>query len=322
MYGRLGNQLFFYSLAQALKQLGFDVYIQRVLPREDWDLAILKFNVDRSMFRAPSAKIDFTFHQNTQNGNFDPNIFRICDNTKVVSGYFQSDLYFKDYIERFSHHFEMICKIPTETEALLSRIKSDKNSCFIHIRRGDFLTASCYIVLGWAYYMGAVDLVLEQNPDSKFYIFSDDIEFVKKYFLTKVKIENFEVIDMHSQIDGHLDFELMRNCQNGIIANSTFSWWAAYLIENKDKLIMSPSLFHTIYSNNDMWPDNFTILHYAWGSVLKLGNVKNMQVDHVGFKTLFPNDYSLDPSRSIIPNSTLSRIKGMIVRSVNRWLGT
>ncbi len=109
--------------------------------------------------------------------------------------------------------------------------KQDKTA--IHVRRGDYLKFSdCHPVLPMEYYLKAMQMVKSE----KYLIFSDDIEWCKNNFIGS----QFEFSDGKSEIE---DLKLMISCSNQIIANSSFSWWAAYLNDNLNKTIVAPKVW-------------------------------------------------------------------------------
>ncbi len=141
-----------------------------------------------------------------------------------VDHYFQDPMWFekfeKDIKALYGHG------IPKKTDMVS-----------IHIRRGDYVNNRFYIDLCESdYYEQAIKMF----PNEKFLVFSDDIEWCKVYF----KDRGFEFVDvlnpdgsMRSEVD---DMNLMASCKHNIIANSTFSWWAAFLNPNKDKKVIAP----------------------------------------------------------------------------------
>lgn len=151
-----------------------------------------------------------------------------------LTGYFQSYKYFdccRDLIlSKFSIPEDMDRKIMSKYGNII-----DENTVSLHIRRGDYLQFSNhYQKLGLDYYQEALKLVA--NDNSKILIFSDDIEWCKHNLDF---IENNSVIFVENQTDVE-DLWLISKIKNNIIANSTFSWWAAYLNNNNDKKIVCP----------------------------------------------------------------------------------
>lgn len=113
--------------------------------------------------------------------------------------------------------------------------------CSVHVRRGDYVSMpDRYIQLGLDYYKKACSLM---PKDTNFLIFSNDIEWCKKNFTKENGFENINFAD--SSNPSYIDLELMSKCQNNIIANSTFSWWGAYLNQNINKIVVTPKQWIT-----------------------------------------------------------------------------
>jgi hypothetical protein len=147
-----------------------------------------------------------------------------------LSGYFQSEKYFYRYSDEIKDLFK--CE---ETELKLREYLSQIDlTCSIHIRRGDYLNyPNKHTQSPIDYYDTAIELVKEKFPNVTFLVFSDDIAWCKKHFIGNeyVFIEGFEDWE---------DMILMSICDANIITNSTFSWWAAWLGETPNKMIIAP----------------------------------------------------------------------------------
>jgi hypothetical protein len=165
-----------------------------------------------------------------ENGHHYNEIPKFNSNVKL-NGYFQSEKYFKQYrneiINLFSPTNEIVSKLTDKYGNILNGVTTS-----IHIRRGDYLGLTNYHpVLPINYYEESVNLV---GKNTNFLIFSDDIEWCET---------NFDFIPNKIFIKDIEDFEelyLMSMCSNNIIANSTFSWWGAWLNQNKNKIVISP----------------------------------------------------------------------------------
>ena len=136
---------------------------------------------------------------------------------------------------------------------ILRQIKSS-NSVFIHVRRGDYLSPQ-YInrfknICTLEYYHKAIHIVEERLPNAKYFIFSDDIEYVKQN-LTGY-LSDLTLVDWNKGLDSYLDMYLMAHCKAGIIANSSFSYWAARLVQKK--IIVYPQKW---VNGSDAYPDFF-----------------------------------------------------------------
>lgn len=171
----------------------------------------------------------------------------------LIEGYYQSEKYFENNKQYIIDLFS-----PSEEykNDILKEIPDVSNCISIHIRRGDYLLYPNHHPLqSLEYYKTAID---HFGTNKKYIIFSDDIEGVKKMF-------DFlpNKIFYNSGKDWH-DLYVMSMCEHNIICNSTFSWWAAYLNNNKNKVIFAPKKwFGLAYSNmntSDLIPSTWKIL--------------------------------------------------------------
>lgn len=156
-------------------------------------------------------------------------------------GYFQNEKYFLDMKDELVKIFELPELKPEDeyNKNLLQKIQSCENPVFIHVRRSD------YIKLNWVisqnYYKNAVQYIKERIENPKFFVFGvGDIDYIK----TKFDIgEEFEVIGDNNKTNENFyeDLRLMMACKHAIIANSSYSWWAAWLSSHNKDIIIAPS---------------------------------------------------------------------------------
>jgi len=119
----------------------------------------------------------------------------------------------------------------------------------IHLRRGDYVNNPFYVDLSKTdYYQKAVDMF----PGKKWLVFSDDTEFAKEFFPDK---EKYEIVEGNDEIT---DFNLMASCDVNIIANSTFSWWAAYVNPNPERKVVAPKDWFTDGVERITFPKEWT----------------------------------------------------------------
>ncbi|MCM1235757.1 MAG: alpha-1,2-fucosyltransferase [Ruminococcus flavefaciens] len=136
----------------------------------------------------------------------------------------------------------------------LSKRMAIENSVSVHIRRGDYLKHPNYLVCDEHYYDEAIKRILNQVESPKFYIFSDDKDWCEK-FMQKFDVD-FEIIMHNVGADSCQDMFLMSKCKNNIIANSTFSWWGAWLNNDKNKMVIAPRKWFrdkNVSPNLDTW---------------------------------------------------------------------
>ena len=189
-----------------------------------------------------------------QSGHHYEKIPYFQDDIKLV-GHFQSEKYFMDFSEEIKKLFE----IDDVTHNYLIEKYGEKlknNNCSIHVRRGDYLKfPNHHPVVNKEYFL---QITQTMDENTNYFIFSDDIPWCK---------ENFDFLKNKSFIEDNLDFQdlyLMSFCNNNIIANSSFSWWAAWLNENKNKKVFAPKKwFGPAYSHfiiKDTYPENWTLI--------------------------------------------------------------
>lgn len=163
------------------------------------------------------------------------NINDIVRKNRYYDGYFGNYRYYTSVREELSQTVAPNYKIGEEAEGLLKKIKDTENSVAIHYRRGDYVSIGC--ALDNQFYAKAINRVCEKYKNAKFFLFSNDME----YAIQQIKSirDDIDIEPVVIKKDPHLDvteFWLMRNCNTFIIANSTFSWWAAYLSGHDDRV--------------------------------------------------------------------------------------
>lgn len=161
---------------------------------------------------------------------------------KFYDGYWQSYQYFDSCRDVILKEFTFP-KISMEDKLnfeLNERLKNEENSVGIHIRRGDYLKNWKYRRLcGIDYYQKAIAYILEHIKSPKFFLFSDDIDWVKENISPLLKGYAVTFVNWNHSINSYKDMQLMAMCKNLIIANSSFSWWAAYLNQN-NPIVVAP----------------------------------------------------------------------------------
>jgi len=133
-------------------------------------------------------------------------------------------------------------------------ILNDEESCSIHIRRGDFLKDKKWAdAISDSYYERAIELIIHKYPNVKFYIFSNDMAWCKEHF----KGEAFHFVEGNKGLDAWQDMCLMSKCHHHINANSSFSWWGAWLCTYNDAVTIVPSAFRSDLETNDVYPERW-----------------------------------------------------------------
>lgn len=133
------------------------------------------------------------------------------------------------------------------------------NSVSIHVRRGDYVDDIHKDMYGGIctedYYRHAIEYIIDNVESPRFYVFSDDIDYVKENYV----IPNAAYItkDQFAKYEDWYDMFLMSQCKNNIIANSTFSWWGAWLNRNKSKVVIAPKKWINIFDYTDIYPERW-----------------------------------------------------------------
>ncbi|RDU65330.1 hypothetical protein CQA53_06545 [Helicobacter didelphidarum] len=178
-------------------------------------------------------------------------------------GYFQNLVYFDHIRNILLHDFCLKTPLDLKNKQLQDYILHTHNSVFLHIRRGDYLEYehSGFINLTYTnYYNTALKTIQEKLGKAHIFIFSNDMVWCKEHFLNGLDSKilqdlTFQFADNNNEGSAAFEMELMRSCKHGIIANSTFSWWAAYLIQYPNKIIVAPNEFFTIVQ------DSYSVFH-------------------------------------------------------------
>ncbi len=171
---------------------------------------------------------------------FEPHAFSM-KRAKYYHGYWQDEAYFKNIRSILLEELTLKTVPPIEYSKKLSEL-SNCNSVCVHVRRGDYLTSnfafSTIGVLDVGYYRQAMDLIKKRTNSPIFYIFSDDILWCKENFGNE---KNILFIDPTIYGLDHEDLRLMSKCKHHIIANSSFSWWGAWLANKIDQMVVAPA---------------------------------------------------------------------------------
>ena len=173
-----------------------------------------------------------SYFKEKRSSHFDTSIFK--NNFIYLDGYWQNELYFSDIRELLLRELSPISSMNDLGNAYLEPIKNS-NSVSLHVRRGDYLNLKNVGVLDVDYYMKAVEYIRTNVEKPIFFIFSDDLEWCKN---SLGFLEGCIYVDRtQTEID---DLKLMSFCRHNIIANSSFSWWGAWLNQNPKKTVIAP----------------------------------------------------------------------------------
>ena len=158
-----------------------------------------------------------------------------------VHGYFQNYQHFLRYADTIHQELKVKTEPSVENQKMLENIEKNNSVC-VHIRRGDYLNPewSYLNICNYDYYKKAMERVKEKVENPVFYIFSntpEDIAWIKEHY--DFSEYNIEYVDLNNP--DYEELRLMYSCKHFIISNSTFSWWAQYLGEYENKVVVAPS---------------------------------------------------------------------------------
>lgn len=176
----------------------------------------------------------------------------------MLKGWFQNLSEFENVIEDIKNEFKFSISFSKNIQNLNRQIISKENSVSIHVRRGDFInnpTAYAHNEhLDSYYYENAMNILEEKYSDLTYYVFSEDIDWCKK----NIKNEKHEIIFVDQDYAGERDsghMYLMQSCNNHVIANSTFSWWSAFL--SNSKVTIGPNRWFTNGTGSEIMLDSW-----------------------------------------------------------------
>lgn len=207
--------------------------------------------------------------------SFGTNVYDFFDISKVkfskdicISGQYQNHRLFEEYKETIKKELKVKVQPSEQNEKKLKEISSENSVC-VHIRRGDYLDAR------WAhlnvcddkYYYEAMKTISEKTENPVFYVFSnthDDIEWIKNCY--DFSQYNVKYVDLNNP--DYEELRLMYSCNHFIVSNSTFSWWAQYLGEHENKLVVAPSKWNKRENVDDtgIYMDNWILIDVSKGS--------------------------------------------------------
>jgi hypothetical protein len=229
--GGLGNQMFQYAYGRTLeisgKKIAFDIsffYGNKSPNDTDRIFELNNFNLETNASFLKEKK-----------ENFVKKIYqKILNKLGLIDQFYQSEKYFKEIDYQIRREFTL--KKPISDPEI-----ENSNSVSVHVRRGDYVndskTNQYHGTCSMEYYKKAIAEIKEKYPEVVFYFFSDDIDWVKENF--NIDGEKMK-IGSNSSLSDCEELILMSKCKHNIIANSSFSWWAAWLNQNPDKIVIAP----------------------------------------------------------------------------------
>lgn len=271
LLGGAGNQLFQYAAGRALAdRLGCDLaldtrYIKGSDTRGDCFGHFAKARF-RSETQMPPAKPDGMLRYGLWRAfgrsprffrerglGFDPALLDKPEGT-YLHGYWQSERYFADIAAQLREDLTFTTPLDPANADMAARIDSAACPVAFHVRRGDYVALGNYAACTPDYYRAAAaDMAARTAQGLTCFVFSNDPEWARTHLALG---HETVIVDINDETRGHFDMALMARCAHNVIANSTFSWWAAWLNPSPAKTVIAPKAWFTkpALENPDLIP--------------------------------------------------------------------
>lgn len=274
LYGGLGNQMFQYAAGVGLaSRLYAKLYtdlswfeeikgLDYIVSKREYELSVFGITPKQPGAIAKtimSRKPPIVFPEKST--SYDSSFEKLEGNV-ILDGFWQSYKYFDVSESKVRSAFKFSEDISSYTSKVAKEV-AGKNSVALHVRRGDYvsdkLTNDYLGALSLEYYKAAIKRLESRSKDLYFYVFSDDMEWCRKNLKLGTQ---FIFLDRPTKVPPHEDMLLMSSCKHNIIANSSFSWWAAWLNPSADKMVIAPKKWLASKNSNtkDRIPKEWTAL--------------------------------------------------------------
>lgn len=282
--GGLGNQMFQYALALALKSRfpdeevlidtsGFNGYplhngyeLDRIfevqIPKADIRNQMRLFYPLRNyrMWQIANRLLPRrkTVVYESKDMRFEPEVISRTSSSYYL-GYWQTEKYFKDVRKEILEAFRFPdFQSDSQNATLAAKIVGSSCAVSVHVRRGDYTKiANTQGICTLEYYRKALKELRQRVVPEMFIVFSDDIEWTRTNLKDYLGNTPVTYVDWNKGKDSFRDMQLMSLCHHNIIANSSFSWWGAWLNQNPDRIVITPSRWMNDGGWVDMIPDNW-----------------------------------------------------------------
>jgi hypothetical protein len=202
----------------------------------------------------------YTYCQERVPMHFDPTILTSTGELLYIDGDWQNEKYFREIADILRQSFLPKGIQNDRRNHELSQQMAAAESVSLHVRRGDYLNNEVHKPCSLAYYQAAINKIQEQVTNPYFYVFSDDIAWARENLRFDAAHSSF--VDHNTGANSHKDLFLMSRCQHHIVANSSFSWWGAWLNPSSRKLVIAPEEWLTFLSvkATDVVPESWIII--------------------------------------------------------------
>ena len=293
--GRIGNQLFEYAFAEAIRQenkidniIVDDSEVENlnwVNSLKDYRINNIKFVHTRDEMRnylSPFQILLFKiYHKLCRNKNYQKkysfekrfqHLFNsfgivICENgylpfhlncrkNVLVDGYFQSEKYFYQYKDIIKENLSSGFEQSLENYSGIKELRN-RNSVCISIKVEHNIGSSLYDVCSKAYWEEAIKYICSKVENPLFFICSDNVQYVLDNLLDANKYD-YVIQDQSQPV--HISLAAMSECDHFIIGNTTFGWWAQYLSVNENKIVIAPSKWMLVDMPIDIYQENWRLI--------------------------------------------------------------
>lgn len=283
--GGLGNQMFQYALARRLMSMGRNVKIDD------------RAGFEQDLQRNPALSVFGISYERPQEEELrrmldsDPALWckvrrKLCGRKKksyfeetkrflpqvlewddiYLEGYWQSEKYFEPIHAQIRELYDTdkIFRHTGNADAALRREMGQEDSVSVHIRRGDYLTPENEKLYGnictQQYYRAAMREMKRRRPDCHFYLFTNDVEWIRSWDVCGYGEESTIVDTGSGESADYRQFALMSECRHHILANSSFSWWASYLHPREDKIVLAPANWLNGWDCADLYRSDMIVI--------------------------------------------------------------
>ncbi len=284
LMGGLGNQLFQYAAGRCLSYLhktelkldlsflnapANDAYTKREFALNVYKAPMpIASEAEVAKFTRPKGAVMSTLQRklpilfssvtvNESGNSFHKEFFSYPANV-YLNGFWQSEKYFLQIREVLLSELQLKDPLSEGNKALASEI-SGSNAVSLHIRRGDYVSNKNALefhgICSLSYYQNAIEYVKHHKGEIKLFVFSDDLKWAQENFTQSNVV-------FVSGNPAHVDLYLMSLCKHNIIANSSFSWWGAWLNANKEKMVVAPKNWFAKPEMNspDIYPPGWMLM--------------------------------------------------------------
>lgn len=281
--GGLGNQLFQYTAASSLAkrsgrqlvldisefetytlhQLGLQHFNTKFVAADAVLLAAIKKREQKSLIERAFNKLGIYFsafrYYYEQSFPVDQRLLQQKDGSIYLKGYFQTEKYFADNLVNIREELKIITPPSAQNIEALAVIQNC-NAVSLHVRRGDYVSnpevLNYHGTCDQAYYENAVALIAKEVVKPVFFVFSDDIAWAKANIKTGFETHFMDINDAATNYE---DLRLMSACKHNIVANSSFSWWGAWLNTYEAKKVIAPRHWFATDQNDtcDLIPESW-----------------------------------------------------------------